>query len=113
MDPGTRSKTAWEYWVKAVWTECETTEDDEETDRVMEILQGRTLIRLYYIFASFMSLCSGGLDEMSIEGRDRERSDRERLVGPGREWEICGQESWANLREPWLRELYGERVRAR
>lgn len=110
MDPRTRSKTAWEYWVKAVWIECETTEDGKSTDRMMGIPLGGRRIRLYDIFETFMVLCTRSLDEMDIEGRGRERFDRGRLGGPEGEWDLCGEESWEYEREPWLRDLYGERV---
>lgn len=112
-DPGKRSKTAWAYWVKAVGTECEVAEDGNDTDQMMDAPQARRRMRLYDIFDVFIDLCHGSLDKASIERRDRECFDRERLVGPGREWEFCSNEGWAHLRDPWLRELYGKRVRAR
>ncbi|ROT37292.1 hypothetical protein SODALDRAFT_360992 [Sodiomyces alkalinus F11] len=106
MAPDDRSKTAWEYRVKVVSTASEVTEDGDDTDQMMEFPLGRRRMRLYDFFDTFIYLCEGDLDEMAVEGWDRER-----FVGhEEREWELCRNRWATGVRAPWLRELYGEVV---
>ena len=73
MKPANRSRTAWDYWVKAVSLSCEVTEDGDDTDEMMKYPLGRRRIRVYDFFETFLHLCHGNLDEISVEGKDRER----------------------------------------
>lgn len=112
MAPEDRSKTAWDFWVKAVWTESETDEDHEDTGQMADIPLGRRRVRLYDMFDVFMDLSDGSLDEMQIEGTDRQRFDRQRLSWPGKEWELCqpSETNYSIRRNTWLQELYGGMV---
>lgn len=63
-------------------------------------------MRPYNFFDTFIHLCEGSLDEMSIEGRGRERFVEHEV----REWEFCRNRWATGVRRPWPRELYGELV---
>lgn len=110
MTPEDRSKTAWQFWVKVVSYACEVTEDGDDTNQMMEVPWGRRRLRLYDFFESFIDLCNGSLDEMGVEGQNRELF--EGPVGRWVEWEFCdaGMALTTLVREPWLYELYGEVV---
>ncbi|KAL2752052.1 hypothetical protein ACRALDRAFT_1083636 [Sodiomyces alcalophilus JCM 7366] len=104
MAPDERSKTAWHYWVKAVSTSCQVTEDGDDTDQMLDLPEGRRRLRLYDFFETFIHLCHRSFDQMGIEGYGRERF----VWQENREWELCENFQGPFITTYWLTELYGE-----
>jgi hypothetical protein len=78
-----RRNVAMSLWVKAVSTSCESDEDGEETDQMMEWGRGRRRLRLYDFFPIFMDMCEGSLDE--VRGEDTVRGE----TNGSEEWVFC------------------------